>query len=67
VMPAFQGSAASIVHSNQWSRERRDMLVDKAAAGVAAAFAAAGVDPQAQAVTHPASAVPPANGGKAAR
>jgi len=63
VMPVLQGSAASIVHSNQWSRERRDMLVEKAAAGVAAAFASAGQDPAGPAVTHPASALP--NGGKA--
>jgi len=27
VMPVFQGSADSIVYSNQWSRERRDVLL----------------------------------------
>lgn len=64
VMPAFQGSADSISLSNQWTRDRRDMLVEKAAAGVAAAFANAGQEPGGPAVTHPSSAVP-GNGGKA--
>ena len=66
----FQGSADSIVYSNQWSRERRDVLIEKAAVGVAAAFAAVGQSaPGAgeRLATHPASAVPAANGGKAAK
>ncbi len=58
VMPVFQGSADSIVSSNQWTRERRDMLTEKAAAGVAAAFANAGqaVGNGEPIATHPASA-----------
>jgi limonene 1,2-monooxygenase len=72
VMPVFQGSAESIVYSNQWSRERRDVLMEKAAVGVAAAFAAAGQDGQGvgageRAATHPASATKAANGGKSAK
>ncbi len=67
VMPVFQGSADSIVYSNQWSRERRDLLMEKAAAGVAAAFAAAGQSAGERAATHPASATKAANGGKAAK
>jgi hypothetical protein len=67
VMPVFQGSADSIVYSNQWSRERRDVLIEKAAAGVAAAFAAAGESAPGPVATHPAAAIPAANGGKAAK
>ncbi|HEV3112976.1 MAG TPA: LLM class flavin-dependent oxidoreductase [Candidatus Binataceae bacterium] len=72
VMPVFQGSADSIVYSNQWSRERRDVLTEKAAVGVAAAFAAAGQSAQEvgageRVATHPASATKAANGGKAAK
>jgi len=72
VMPVFQGSADSIVYSNQWSRERRDMLVEKATVGVAAAFAAAGENAPGlgagePVATHLASASPAANGGKAAK
>ena len=67
VMPLFQGSADSIVYSNQWSRERRDVLIEKAAAGVAAAFAAAGESAPGPVATHPAAAIPAANGGKAAK
>lgn len=50
--------------------QRRDVLIEKAAAGVAAAFAAAGESaPGAgeRVATHPASASPAANGGKAAK
>jgi limonene 1,2-monooxygenase len=56
VMPAFQGSADSIAYSNRWTRERREVLTEKAATAVAAAFASGG-----------ASAAPTqvANGGKA--
>jgi limonene 1,2-monooxygenase len=38
VMPVFQGSADSIAYSNRWSRERRDVLVEKASAAVKAAL-----------------------------
>ncbi len=41
VIPAFQGSADSIVYSNRWGRERRDMLLEKASSAVAAAMAQA--------------------------
>jgi limonene 1,2-monooxygenase len=68
VMPAFQGSADSIAHSNQWTRDRRDMLVEKATAGVAAAFASAGQPVVGEPIaTQPASALPVANGGKTAK
>ncbi|HXR36191.1 MAG TPA: LLM class flavin-dependent oxidoreductase, partial [Candidatus Binataceae bacterium] len=61
VMPVFQGSADSIAYSNRWSRERREMLGEKAALGVAAAFNAAAADGQAvdgggRVLTHPAQA-----------
>jgi len=42
VMPAFQGSTESIGYSNRWSRERREVLTEKAATAVAAAFASGG-------------------------
>jgi len=61
VMPVFQGSADSIAYSNRWSRERREMLGEKAALGVAAAFNAAAADGQTvdgggRVLTHPAQA-----------
>jgi limonene 1,2-monooxygenase len=72
VTPVFQGSADSIVYSNQWSRERREMLAEKAAAGVAAAFAAVppngqGVGAGERVITHPASASAGGAAGKSAK
>jgi limonene 1,2-monooxygenase len=69
VMPVFQGSTDSIGYSNRWTRERREMLGEKAALGVAAAFNAAaadgqGVDGGGRVLTHPAQA---ANESKAAK
>ena len=59
MIPAFQGSADSIAYSNRWSRERRDMLTEKAASAVAAALAqgapnGAAVENGGPALTHPA-------------
>jgi limonene 1,2-monooxygenase len=59
VMPAFQGSTESIAYSNRWSRERRDMLMEKASGAVAAALAQVtptgnGIDGGGQVRVHPA-------------
>jgi limonene 1,2-monooxygenase len=59
VIPAFQGSADSVAYSNRWSRERRDMLMEKASSAVAAAMAQTapagnGIDGSGHVLVHPA-------------